>query len=138
MNWYIAVLKNYVGFHGRARRLEFWMFTLINMVVIVVLYIIDLQLGTASFAESSGSGGWGFFGGLGLLSGLYSLAVFLPTFAVQIRRLHDTDRSGWWLLIGLIPFIGSLVLLIFFILDGTRGPNRFGEDPKTRQIMASP
>ncbi|MDT7577550.1 MAG: hypothetical protein QOH17_3883, partial [Pseudonocardiales bacterium] len=76
------------------------------------------------------SGGVAFSASLGLLGGLYSLAVLLPSLAVGVRRLHDTDRSGWWLLIGLIPIIGGIVLLVFFVLEGTRGPNRFGADPK--------
>ena len=67
---------------------------------------------------------------LGLLSGLYTLAVLLPSIAVTVRRLHDTDRTGWWILLGFIPIIGGIVLLVFYVLEGTRGPNRYGPDPK--------
>jgi uncharacterized membrane protein YhaH (DUF805 family) len=64
------------------------------------------------------------------LLGLYSLAVFIPNLAVAVRRMHDQDKSGWWILIGLVPFIGGIWLLILYLIDGTRGPNRFGPDPK--------
>ena len=113
MNWYLNVLKNYVGFGGRARRTEYWMFVLFNFIVSIILGILDGVLGTAP-----------------LLGGVYALAVLLPSIAVSIRRLHDTDRSGWWMLIGQIPLIGAIVLLVFFCLEGTRDNNRFGSDPK--------
>ena len=129
MSWYIKVLKQYVDFSGRARRTEYWMFTLFNLIIAVVLGFIDRALGFGSFTGNT-SGDVAFSASLGLLSGLYSLAVLLPSLAVGVRRLHDTDRSGWWLLIGLIPLIGGIVLLVFFVLEGTRGPNRFGADPK--------
>jgi uncharacterized membrane protein YhaH (DUF805 family) len=88
------------------------------VLVTIVLTVVDFMAGTISDA------------GLPLISGLYSLAVFIPSLAVVIRRLHDTDRSGWWLLIFLIPLIGSLVLLVFLLLDGTPGDNRHGASPK--------
>lgn len=113
MNWYLSVLKNYVTFDGRARRTEYWMFILFNCIISIVLSLLDGVLGTTP-----------------LLSAVYSLAVLLPSIAVSIRRLHDTDRSGWWLLIALIPLIGAIVLLVFFCLEGTRDGNRFGSDPK--------
>ena len=112
MNWYLDVLKKYAVFDGRARRMEFWMFALFNCIVAVVLSIIEYMLGI--------------FG----LSALYSLAVLLPSIGVSIRRLHDTDRSGWWLLICLVPVIGIIVLLVFYFMEGTSGDNRFGADPK--------
>jgi uncharacterized membrane protein YhaH (DUF805 family) len=129
MSWYIKVLKQYVDFSGRARRTEYWMFTLFNLIIAVVLGFVDRALGFGSFTGNT-SGGVAFSASLGLLGGLYSLAVLLPSLAVGVRRLHDTDRSGWWLLIGLIPLVGGIVLLVFFVLEGTRGPNRFGADPK--------
>lgn len=132
MNWYVKVLKQYVDFTGRARRTEFWMFALFNAIISIVLAVIDNVIGTGSFA----SGGGGFSFSIGLLGGIYSLAVLLPGLAVGVRRLHDTDRSGWWLLIGLIPIIGGIVLLVFFVIEGTRGPNRHGEDPKTVALGA--
>ncbi|WP_269087168.1 DUF805 domain-containing protein [Kribbella sp. ALI-6-A] len=112
------VLKKYVVFSGRARRKEFWIFTLVSFVVSAVLYSVDRAIGTD------------YDNGSGLLSGIYSLVVLLPTLAVTWRRLHDTDRHGWWILIGLIPFIGTIALIIILALDGTSGDNRFGPDPK--------
>ncbi len=113
MNWYLNVMKNYITFDGRARRKEYWMFFLINIIILLVLSIVDGVL----------------FGGTAILSGIYALIQFLPQLAVSVRRLHDTDRSGWWILLGLIPIVG-LVLLVFFCLNGTPGSNRFGADPK--------
>ena len=130
MNWYTKVLKQYADFSGRARRTEYWMFTLFNVIVLIVLGFVDRALGFGSFAGSSGGGAMAFSASLGLLGGIYSLAVLVPSLAVAVRRLHDTDRSGWWLLIGLIPIVGGIVLLVFMVLEGTRGPNSHGADPK--------
>jgi uncharacterized membrane protein YhaH (DUF805 family) len=130
VNWYTKVLKQYVDFSGRARRTEYWMFALFNLIVLIVLMVVENVLGFGSFSGSSGGSGMAFSASLGPLSGIYSLAVLLPGLAVAVRRLHDTNRSGWWLLIGLIPFIGGIVLLVFMVLEGTRGPNAHGADPK--------
>ncbi|QKE65280.1 DUF805 domain-containing protein [Aquipseudomonas campi] len=119
MNWYLDVLKKYAVFDGRARRKEYWFFVLFNLIASVVLSIIDGVIGTFS-AES----------GIGLLSGVYSLAVLLPAIGVSIRRLHDTNRSGWWLLIGLIPLVGAIVLIVFMVQDSTAGDNQYGANPK--------
>lgn len=119
MSWYLKVLKNYVGFSGRARRKEFWMFTLVNVIIALVLGFVDGMLGT--FDPETG---------LGLLGGIYTLGILLPSIAVTTRRLHDTDRSGWWQLLYFIPIIGVLVVLVFTLMDGTPGDNRFGPDPK--------
>jgi uncharacterized membrane protein YhaH (DUF805 family) len=113
VNWYLEVLQSYATFTGRARRTEYWMFLLFNFLISFALGVVETILG-----------------GPGLLVGLYSLAVFIPTLAVSIRRLHDTDRSGWWLLIGLIPFVGAIVLLVFAVQDGQAGDNRYGPNPK--------
>ena len=102
--------RKYADFSGRARRSELWWFALFCFAISVVLGLLD--------------------GGSGLLSGLWSLAILLPSLAVGARRLHDTDRSGWWLLIAFIPLIGFLVLLYFYVSQGTTGPNRFGPDPR--------
>jgi uncharacterized membrane protein YhaH (DUF805 family) len=119
MSWYVEVLKKYAVFDGRARRKEYWMFFLINLVITIVLIFIDSLMGTYSPQA-----------GLGLLSGLYSLAVLIPSIAVTVRRLHDTGRSGWWILIALIPLIGGIVLLIFMVLDSEPQANRYGPNPK--------
>lgn len=94
MNWYFEVLKKYAVFSGRARRKEYWYFVLFNIIVIIVLTFIDVMTGT--YNEQAN---------IGLLSGIYILVVLIPGIAVAVRRLHDTDRSDWWLLIGLIPLI---------------------------------
>ena len=112
MNYYIECWKKYVEFSGRARRKEFWMFVLFNIIASFVAGAIDRVLGTM------------------MIGSLYSLAVLLPGLAVGARRLHDTDRSGWWLLIGLIPVVGIIVLIVFGCLDSTPGENRFGANPK--------
>ena len=118
MNWYLSVVKNYVGFSGRARRKEYWMFILVNIIISIVLSIVDRVVFDAGN------------GGISLLSGLYSLGVLLPSLAVSVRRLHDTDRSGWWLLIALIPLIGAIVLLVFCVQDSQPGSNQYGPNPK--------
>lgn len=113
MEWYLKVLQDYAVFDGRAQRQEYWMFILINILVIIGIGIVDTTLGLG-----------------GAVGFLYSLAVLIPSFAVSVRRLHDTDRSGWWLLIGLLPLIGPLVLLMFYCIDGDYGDNDYGPDPK--------
>ena len=119
MSWYLEALKKYAVFSGRARRAEYWYFVLFNIIVAVVLSLIDTLLGTFNFMQ-----------GVGLLSGLYALAVLIPTLAVTVRRLHDIDRTGWWIFINLIPLIGFIVLLVFAVTDGTPGSNRYGPNPK--------
>jgi len=134
VSWYIKVLKQYVDFGGRARRKEYWMFALFNLLVTIVLAVIDNALGLGSFTSTTGPDGASAAFNVGLLGGIYALAVFLPGLAVAIRRLHDTDRSGWWVLIALVPLVGGIVLLVFFVLEGTRGSNRFGADPKSAAL----
>ena len=119
MNWYLEVLKKYAVFGGRARRKEYWFFVLFNFIFAVVLAFIDGMIGT--FDPETG---------YGVLSGIYGLVVIIPGIAVTIRRLHDTDRSGWWLLILFIPLIGAIWLLVLMVIDGTPGENQYGPDPK--------
>ncbi|MEX6426285.1 DUF805 domain-containing protein [Providencia manganoxydans] len=125
MNWYLKVIKNnYANFNGRARRKEYWMFNLINFIILFVLYL-TVGLSTNSYTgEASGLG----ITALTLMF-IYYVAVFIPSLAVTVRRLHDIDKSGWWYLISFIPF-GVLVILVFTCLDGTPSNNRFGSDPK--------
>lgn len=119
MNWYIEVLKKYADFSGRARRKEYWYFALFNLIITFILGMIDGF--TGSFSTEAG---------IGILGGIYMLAVLIPSISVSVRRLHDTDRSGWWLLIGLIPLIGFIVLLVFMVQDSKPGQNEFGSNPK--------
>lgn len=120
MEWYVKVLQHYATFTGRARRREYWWFTLVNLGVVVVLSLVDAALDT------------------GALTGLYSLAVLVPALAVSVRRLHDTGRSGLWLLISLVPLVGGIVLLVFLLLDGEPGTNRWGASPKRIGDIAAP
>lgn len=113
MEWYLKVLQNYVGFSGRARRKEYWMFVLFNFIAGIVLGIIEAIIGLP-----------------GILSGLYSLAILIPSLALVFRRLHDTGKSGWWILISLVPIAGSIILLVFMCLDSDAGTNKYGPNPK--------
>ncbi|GAB1040654.1 MULTISPECIES: DUF805 domain-containing protein [Shewanella] len=112
MEHFIGAIKKYADFTGRARRTEYWMFTLFYIIFSLVVSAIDYALGTTV---------------LGLI---YSLGLLLPSIAVAARRLHDTDRSGWWQLLALIPIIGWIVLLVFYCQDSEVGDNRFGSNPK--------
>ena len=119
MNWYLAVLKNYAGFSGRARRKEYWMFVLFNLLFIIAAMIIDNVAGLT-------------FGDLpyGLFYILYALAVFIPSLAVSIRRLHDIGKSGWMVLISFIPIVGAIWLLVLMVTDSDPGENQYGPNPK--------
>ena len=119
MNWYLGVLRQYAVFKGRARRKEYWFFILFNLIASLVLTLVDFMTGSLDPEL-----------GMGLLSGLYSLAILIPSLAVTVRRLHDTDHTGWWLLIGLIPLLGAIVLLIFMLQDSKPGDNQYGANPK--------
>ena len=118
MGWYLEVLKKYAVFNGRARRKEIWMFVLVNLIVALVLAFIDSKIGLMSET------------GYGILSGIYSLAILVPSIAVTVRRLHDTNRSGMWYLIAFVPVIGGLALIYFCVLDGDAGMNQYGDNPK--------
>ncbi|WP_159567754.1 DUF805 domain-containing protein [Budvicia diplopodorum] len=121
MEWFKkCLLEKYADFSGRARRQEYWMFTLFNIIAVVALSVIGSILDAV-------------FGSDGVFAmiivGIYYLGIIVPSLAVSVRRLHDTDRSGWWLLLALVPF-GGLVIFVFTVLEGTNGPNRFGPSPK--------
>ena len=106
MNWYIEVIKKYAVFSGRARRKEYWMFFLFNLIIAFVLGFIE-----------------GLAGGSGIIGSLYKFAVLIPGIAVGVRRMHDTDRSGWWLLL-------PIVNLVFLVQDSQQGDNQYGPNPK--------
>ena len=127
MEWATLPLKKYADFTGRSRRKEYWSFFLLCLASAVVLSLVDGILGMG-----------GMIGGVyGPLTTLFLLALLVPSIAVGIRRLHDTDRSGWWILIALVPFVGGLILLVFYVLEGTRGPNQYGPDPKGAEGAAA-
>ena len=120
MNWYLEALKKYAVFSGRSQRKEYWYYSLFYAVLYIGLGIFDVMIGT--FSASTGAG---FF------SGIYGLVHFIPNISVSVRRLHDTNRSGWWLLIALVPLVGIIVLIFFLASDSTAGENNFGSNPKS-------
>jgi uncharacterized membrane protein YhaH (DUF805 family) len=116
-----AGFSNYVNFRDRACRSEYWYWILFIVIAEIVAGIIDQVLG------------------MQIVSSLFGLVTIIPNIAVAIRRLHDLDRTGWWILLGFIPLIGWIILLIWYVAKGTDGPNRFGPDPlATWAIPASP
>ncbi len=119
-------IKRYADFEGRSRRKEYWMFVLFQVLLLVPVGII------LSLLSAPEAGGDSTFGSIFLIVfGLIYLGVFMiPGIAVQVRRFHDQDKTGWLILLGFIPYIGSIVLLVFMCLEGTKGSNRFGPDPK--------
>jgi uncharacterized membrane protein YhaH (DUF805 family) len=118
--WMVEPLKKYASFSGRARRAEYWWYALFVGLISVVLGVVDTVIMGVGSMENYG---------IGPLTGLFALAIFLPSIGVTFRRLHDLDRSAWWVLLGLLPIIGSLVLLFWYVQRGTVGDNRFGPDP---------
>ncbi|MDV6167570.1 DUF805 domain-containing protein [Flavobacterium sp. DG1-102-2] len=113
IDWYLKVVRdNYANFSGRARRSEYWYYALCNFLISLVLQVVD------------------YFIGFGLLGGIYGLAVLVPGLAVFVRRLHDVNKSGWFILLLLLPVIGWIWLLVLLFTEGTVGPNQYGEDPK--------
>lgn len=118
MQWFLTALKKYAVFEGRSRRKEFWFFELFVVLISIALYFVDRAFGTLN-PET----------GVGTLGALASLALIIPSLSVGARRLHDTNRSGWWQLL-YITVIGTIVLLVFFLLDSHPGTNRFGPNPK--------
>lgn len=152
MEWATLPLKKYAEFNGRSRRKEYWMYVLLLVVVGIVIGIIEGILGLRQMIA----------GVYGPLSLLFMLGTLVPSLAVGVRRLHDTDRSGWWLMIGYGPMIlsmllpllgmaglglamivmilalvGFVVLLIFMVMEGTRGPNQYGPDPKGEDVATT-
>ena len=120
MEWYLKVVRdNYANFEGRARRQEYWMFVLFNFLFIVAIALVSGVL--AGLLDAPG---------FMFLYIIYVLAVFIPSLAVAVRRLHDVGKSGWFYLISLIPLIGGIWLLILFVTEGDKGPNQYGPDPK--------
>lgn len=120
MEYYSEALRKYAVFTGRARRKEYWMFFLWNFIIAIIFSIIT--------AIS--------YGRLEFLSVLYAIVLLIPGIAVAVRRLHDTNRNGWWFLIGLIPIVGTIILIVFLAKNGQVGENRYGPDPKSAVQLA--
>lgn len=176
IGWALQPLKRYAEFRGRSSRAEFWWFTLFAVIIYAVIWLLMVgSLGSMAAAgpEQSASSMIGLFGGVGIVFGLFWLALIIPTIAVQVRRLHDQNRSGWWVgafyllyvtymvmlfgtiastggdpdaapqsvsmvagigIIALLMFVYMIVLLVFYCMPGTKGPNRFGEDPYGQDV----
>jgi uncharacterized membrane protein YhaH (DUF805 family) len=120
MDWMLMPLRRYADFSGRSRRKEYWMFVLAITVAMIAAIIIEGVLGLSGMI----------FGAYGPLTTLLMLGVLVPALSCQVRRFHDQDKSGWFVLLSLIPFVGGLIVLVFMCLEGTKGTNRFGADPK--------
>ena len=133
----ILPYRRYFDFLGRSRRREYWMFVLFTVLVNAVLEAV-FGTRTGGVGPTGANFGVSIQGGIGgVISGLFALGTFIPSLAVSVRRLHDQDRSGWLMLLMLIPFLGWFALLVLMCLEGTRGPNRFGSDPKGRVDSAN-
>ena len=114
-DYYLKVVRdNYANFEGRARRAEYWYFYLLSLIISLILQGVDYLIGTE----------------IGILGGIYSLAIIVPTIAVMVRRLHDTGKSGWYVLLIFFIIIGWIWLLVLFCTEGDHGPNEYGADPK--------
>lgn len=118
MSWYFMAFKKYAEFTGRSRRKEYWMFYLFNIFAAIILAVIEVLL----------------FGKESIITGIYILVIFLPSLALIVRRLHDTDHSGWWFFINFIPILGPLWFFYLMCKDGDHETNRFGDDPTSRDV----
>lgn len=119
MKWFLQALRKYATFSGRAQRSEYWFFQLFYFLISLAALMLDALTGTLS--EDAG---------MGIIGLLVTLGLFLPSLAVSVRRLHDTNRSGWWLLLWLVPLVGFIAVLVFMCLDSENRNNRFGPNPK--------
>ena len=119
MSWYLKALRNYAVFNGRAQRKEYWFFALFDFMFILLAVMLDSLLFSLLGTEWLASG----------IPVVYVLAVLIPRIAVTVRRLHDTDRTAWWILVVLVPYLGGVILMILAALPGSDGTNRFGPDP---------
>lgn len=141
MEWMILPLKRYAEFSGRSRRLEYWMFALLNLIVFAVLTALLFMGGLSTSALENPEAGLppfnAFFIVIAIVMAAWVIAIFVPSIAVVVRRLHDRDMSGWWyaglIVVSFVPFVGfiaSIAFLVLMLLPGTPGPNRYGPDPK--------
>ncbi|QIX61776.1 DUF805 domain-containing protein [Hymenobacter lutimineralis] len=126
MQYFLLGLKNFAKFSGRSRRKEYWMFVLFQLIFAIAAMLLDNLLGTTM----------GGVGGPGYIYMAYSFAMILPGLALAVRRMHDVNKSGLFLLVGLVPIIGGIWILILACTEGTRGPNQYGEDPKGQEVPA--
>jgi len=130
MNWMLLPYARYFDFAGRSRRMEYWMFQLFIVLVYAALMVAILMSGGGVEVGEAEAAPGPLVLMIFVVASIWAIATVIPTFALTIRRLHDTNRSGFWILIGFVPIVGGLVLLYFMLIEGTRGPNLFGVDPK--------
>lgn len=123
MNWYLKVLKQYSDFNGRARRMEYWMFNLMNTAIVCLICVGFVLTDNEVVLGISG-----------VLMAIYLIAIMIPSLAVAVRRMHDIGRSGWFVLIQFIPFVGGIIFLIFTLIEGDQGTNQYGPDPKAQPL----
>ena len=129
MEWYLKVMRdNYANFNGRARRKEYWMYTLILTVLLIALMAIMFSALSLSDETRIETGPSGYL--TVLLFFVFLVAHFIPSLALTVRRLHDTGKSGWWYLIVFVPYLGNFVIFIFTLIDGDEGENKYGPNPK--------
>lgn len=122
MSWYLMVWQRFAEFNGRSRRYEYWMFTLIHLLIQLALLVVSVGLGAADLR------------GIGqvftILLMVYAVVGIVPYIACFVRRLHDTGRSGWWWLLAWVPVVGWIIVIVFLAQNGMAGANQYGEDPK--------
>ncbi|WP_408586305.1 DUF805 domain-containing protein [Novosphingobium sp.] len=129
MEWMLMPYQRYFDFSGRSRRKEYWMFVLLSVIVSMISLALMFAGGLQGEMADGSAPGATFWLGVAILS-IWGLGSIIPSIAVQVRRFHDQDRSGWMILLGFIPYVGGLIVLVFMCLEGTRGANRYGADPK--------
>ncbi|MCO1655114.1 DUF805 domain-containing protein [Pseudonocardia humida] len=133
MGWYLQTLRRFTDFSGRSRRRELWPFLAVNVVLGAIASAVDAALGFGGYTTVTAPGYAGFTYSPGIIAVVVGLVLLVPSLAVEVRRLHDTGRSAWWLLIVLVPLAGVVVLIVFWALEGQRGENAYGPDPKAAE-----
>ena len=129
MEWMLMPYRRYADFTGRSRRKEYWMFVLFTFIVMLVCMALMFAGGMGADTSGEEVPGPLFWLGVVLLA-IWGIGSIIPSIAVQVRRFHDQDKSGWMVLLAFIPYVGSIIVFVFMCIEGTRGPNRFGNDPK--------
>jgi uncharacterized membrane protein YhaH (DUF805 family) len=136
MEWMLMPYRRYADFSGRSQRKEYWMWVLFSLIVYAVCFALIAAGGLFSVDPDTGAPQLNALAWLGFgLLGIFALGSVVPALAVLVRRLHDQDKSGWFILLQFIPYVGGIIILVFMCLEGTKGENRFGPDPKGAQNL---
>jgi uncharacterized membrane protein YhaH (DUF805 family) len=136
MEWMMMPYRRYAEFSGRSQRKEYWMWVLFTIIVYAVCFALIAAGGAFSIDPDTGAPAFGILAWLGFgLLGIFALASIIPSLSLVVRRLHDQDKSGWFILLSFIPYVGGIILFVFMCIDGTKGENRFGADPKGIQNL---